>query len=347
MTAPWALQDPAPTLPVSLFDPVWHHIAALLPERPTTHPGHPLGCHLPRIVDRLVFEPVLAALVDGSGDERVPSAGCADQTIRRRVHEWAEVGLGETLHAPVPDQYGRTIRLDREDLAVDGRITMAPCGWERAGRSPVDRAKRGLKRSTLTDGAGGPGCRGAGVPGLGTGKPTRRALLGPTLAGPRASDPVPRDAAVHLDRGYDGALTRRLLAALGLRGCVERRYTRGLDRRGPVPSRRPAIPASSPSRYPSDLSDAEWAIRAPLVPAPKPGGCPAVHPRREVVNAIRYVLRTGCHWRALPSDLPPWGTVWWSFRTWRQEGVWERVNTALRERVRVAAGQTDTPARRS
>ncbi|MBA2755385.1 MAG: transposase [Chloroflexia bacterium] len=159
MTAPWSLQDPAPTLPVSLFDPVWHHIAALLPERPTTHPGHPLGCHLPRIVDRLVFEPVLAALVDGSGDERVPSAGCADQTIRRRVHEWAEVGLGETLHAPVPDQYGQTIGLDREDLAVDGRITMAPCGGERAGRSPVDRAKRGLKRSTLTDGAGVPGCR--------------------------------------------------------------------------------------------------------------------------------------------------------------------------------------------
>ncbi|MBA2755384.1 MAG: transposase, partial [Chloroflexia bacterium] len=116
---------------------------------------------------------------------------------------------------------------------------------------------------------------------------------------------MPRDAAVHLDRGYDGALTRRLLAALSLRGCVERRYTRGLDRRGPVPSRRPAIPASSPSRYPSDLSDAEWASLAPLVPAPKPGGRPAVHPRREVVNANLYVVRTGRHWRALPSDLPP------------------------------------------
>ncbi len=98
------------------------------------------------------------------------------------------------------------------------------------------------------------------------------------------------------------------------------------------------------ARFPSDLSDAEWAILEPLVPAPKPGGRPAVHPRREVVNAILYVLRTDCHWRALPSDLPPWGTVWWSFRTWRQEGVWERVNTALRERVRVAAGRADTPS---
>ena len=77
------------------------------------------------------------------------------------------------------------------------------------------------------------------------------------------------------------------------------------------------MPVTPDARYPSDLSDAEWAILAPLVPAPKPGGRPAVHPRQEIVNGIRYVLRTGCHWRALPSDLPPWGTVWWSFRTWR------------------------------
>src|SRR4029453_10594818 len=68
------------------------------------------------------------------------------------------------------------------------------------------------------------------------------------------------------------------------------------------------------ARYPSDLTDAEWRRLEPLVPAPLPGGRPPLHPRREIVNAILYVLRTGCQWRAVPHDLPPWGTVWWYFR---------------------------------
>ena len=97
-------------------------------------------------------------------------------------------------------------------------------------------------------------------------------------------------------------------------------------------------------RYPTDLADAEWAILAPLVPATLPGGRPARHPRREIVNAILYVLRTGCQWRALPHDLPPWGTVWWYFRRWREDGVWEAINTTLRERVRVRRGREPTPS---
>ena len=96
--------------------------------------------------------------------------------------------------------------------------------------------------------------------------------------------------------------------------------------------------------YPSDLTDAEWAILEPLVPAPLPGGRPPRHERREIVNGILYVLRTGCQWRAVPHDLPPWGTVWWDFRTWREDGVWERVKTALRERVRVRLGREPTPS---
>ena len=97
-------------------------------------------------------------------------------------------------------------------------------------------------------------------------------------------------------------------------------------------------------RYPTDLSDAEWSILEPLVPAPLPGGRPARHARREIVDAILYVLRTGCQWRALPHDLPPWGTVWWYFRQWREEGVWETVNTTLRERARVRLGREATPS---
>lgn len=96
--------------------------------------------------------------------------------------------------------------------------------------------------------------------------------------------------------------------------------------------------------YPYDLTDAEWQLLAPLVPAPRPGGRPLQHPRREIVNAILYVLRTGCQWRALPHDLPPWGTVWWYFRQWREEGIWERANTALREQARVRVGREPTPS---
>jgi putative transposase len=96
--------------------------------------------------------------------------------------------------------------------------------------------------------------------------------------------------------------------------------------------------------YPSDLSDAEWAILEPLVPAPKPGGRPPVHDRRELVDAVLYVLRTGCQWRHLPHDLPPWGTVWWWFRRWRDDGTWEHINAALRERARVRGGREATPS---
>jgi len=97
-------------------------------------------------------------------------------------------------------------------------------------------------------------------------------------------------------------------------------------------------------RHPTDLTDAQWAILEPLVPAPKPGGRPAAHARREIVEAILYVLRGGGAWRLLPHDFPPWQTVYHSFRVWRLDGTWERLNTALRERVRVKAGRQPTPS---
>jgi putative transposase len=97
-------------------------------------------------------------------------------------------------------------------------------------------------------------------------------------------------------------------------------------------------------RYPSDLTDAEWAVLGPLVPAPKPGGRPATHARREVVDAILYVLRNGIAWRAVPHDLPPWQTVYDYFRRWRLDGTWEAINAALRERARVRAGRAPTPS---
>lgn len=97
-------------------------------------------------------------------------------------------------------------------------------------------------------------------------------------------------------------------------------------------------------RYPSDLTDAQWALIAPFIPSPKPGGRPAQHDRRAIVEAILYVARTGCQWRALPHDFPPWSTVYDLFRQWRNTGVWEQINTALRERCRVKAGRDPTPS---
>ena len=87
--------------------------------------------------------------------------------------------------------------------------------------------------------------------------------------------------------------------------------------------------------YPNALSDRKWLLLESLLPPPKPGGRPLKYSRREVVNAIRYVLRTGCAWRMLPHDLPPWRTMFQYFRTWRRNGTWERVHGAVRDRMRV------------
>jgi putative transposase len=96
--------------------------------------------------------------------------------------------------------------------------------------------------------------------------------------------------------------------------------------------------------YPSDLSEQEWAILEPLIPPAKPGGHPRTTDMREVINAILYLDRTGCQWRALPHEFPPWSTVWSYFRTWRNDGTWKRMHTALREQVRIKAGRQPTPS---
>jgi hypothetical protein len=128
----------------------------LTPTSPLEDPLHPLGRHRRRIPDRLVCEHVVAALVHGSGYERIASPGCSDRTIRRRTHAWAAAGLTERLHTLVLAQYDRLIGLDLRHVFVDGCITNAPGGGDLAGRSPVDRGKQGRKRSLLTDAAGVP-----------------------------------------------------------------------------------------------------------------------------------------------------------------------------------------------
>ena len=97
-------------------------------------------------------------------------------------------------------------------------------------------------------------------------------------------------------------------------------------------------------RYPSDMSDEEWAILEPLIPPSKPGGRPRAVNLREVMNAIFYVLRGGIPWRFLPKEFPPWKTVYHYFRLWRMDGTWEMLNTRLREQVRRQLGREATPS---
>jgi transposase len=96
-------------------------------------------------------------------------------------------------------------------------------------------------------------------------------------------------------------------------------------------------------RYASDLTDAEWALLEPLLPPPSTQGRPRSWPMREVINAIFYVMRSGCPWRLLPYDFPPWRTVYRWFAAWRDEGLFERVNHALVMADRERSGRNASP----
>ncbi len=96
--------------------------------------------------------------------------------------------------------------------------------------------------------------------------------------------------------------------------------------------------------YLTDLSDAEWDCTASLFPAPRAHGRPRLHSPREILNAIFSLLRSGCAWRLLPHDLPPWKTVYHYFRLWRRSDLWERVHTVLREQVRLHMGRQIQPS---
>jgi transposase len=107
-------------------------------------------------------------------------------------------------------------------------------------------------------------------------------------------------------------------------------------------------PGQRRRRYPSDTTDQEWALIEPLLPSPActlaKGGRPEAHPRREVIDAIRYLVHNGCVWRALPADFPPWPTVYGFFARWAADGTLERVHATLRKQVRAHAGRHPQPS---
>jgi len=101
---------------------------------------------------------------------------------------------------------------------------------------------------------------------------------------------------------------------------------------------------STATAYPSDLTDDQWKVLEPLLPAPKSRGRPREVDLRAVMNAIFYVMRTGCQWRYLPADFPNSNTVYWYFATWIDGGVFDTINDALRRRVRVQLGRDPHPS---
>ena len=131
-----------PAVPSWLIDPIWDQFRDLIPPIVDTHP---LGCHNPRIPDRVVFEKLVQVLVLGVSYAKIADSTCSATTIRARRDEWITAGIFESLEQIALAAYDRIIGLDLEDLTVDGCIVKAPCGGQAAGRSPVDRGKLGTK----------------------------------------------------------------------------------------------------------------------------------------------------------------------------------------------------------
>jgi hypothetical protein len=167
----------------------------------------------------VVFEKLVQVLVFGCAYEKIADGSCSATTLRRRRDEWIVAGVLDALRKMALEAYDRMVGLEPSELAVDSCITKAPCGGEKAGRSPVDRGKRGIKRSVVVDGRGIP-LGSVSAPANHHDSP----LLAPTLEAARTLGLVAEGASVHLDRGYDSKLTRtrllerKLIAEISAKG---------------------------------------------------------------------------------------------------------------------------------
>lgn len=217
---------------------VWAAVEPLLPARPPDR--HPLGCHRPRIADRACFAGILLRLVTGCSWRtagRLGSVGAT--TLRGRRTDWLRAGVFERLVGEAIAAYDRIIGLDLSEVALDGSLHKAPCGGEGTGPNPTDRAKCGWKWSIATDWHGIPiGWATAGA------NRHDALLLGPTLAAVGARGLLADIETVHLDRGYDSAVSRARCAGYGLADvvCAQRRprgTANGRKRRQPLGLRWP------------------------------------------------------------------------------------------------------------
>jgi transposase len=204
-----------PALPSSNLEPLWVQVAALLPTR-RVH--HPLGCHRPRIADRVVFDKLIQVLVFGCGYRRIADRSCSATTLRRRRDEWISAGVAEQLRRAVLAAYDQLFGLELEHLVVDGCTTKAPCGGQSAGPSPVDRRKQGRKRSVAVEAAGMPL---AALPAPANQRDD--GLLAATLDAISVVGPQPAQPVVHLDAGDDYQPCRQVLTERGMVGQIAAR----------------------------------------------------------------------------------------------------------------------------
>jgi transposase len=204
-----------PALPPYIIEPIWEQFSSLLPQREVKHPW---GSHRPRIDDRLVFDKLVQVLVFGCAYERISDESCSATTLRRRRDEWIGSGIMEKLRKITLDAYDHIVGLELYEVAVDCCITKAPCGGQKAGKSPVDRGKQGIKRSTVVDANG--------IPLGAIAAPANRhdsPLLGETLDTLEVVGALPERMSVHLDRGYDSQTTREKLKSRGLEPMISER----------------------------------------------------------------------------------------------------------------------------
>ena len=197
-----------PALPSSLIEPLWHQFESLLPPIVDTHP---LGCHRPRVADRVVFDKLISRLVLGGSYTKHADATVSATTLRFRRDEWITAGVFFALEQAVLQAFDWLIGLDLEHLSVDGCCVKAPCGGDNTGPNPTDRGKTGQKRSVLIEGNGLP----VGTVLAGANRHDSP-LLEPTLAClARFGFQLPEHITVHLDAGYDSSVTRNTLTVLG------------------------------------------------------------------------------------------------------------------------------------
>jgi transposase len=209
---------------------IWQAFDPLLP-RPVG--GHPLGCHRPRVADRLCFRGILIRLVTGSSwvdIEAILEHRVSDTTLRARRDEWIDAGVFEQLKAEAMAAFDRVIDLDLADVSLDGSLHKAPYGGEETGPNPTDRGKLGGKWSVASDGHGVP----IGWTIDGANRNDVR-LLEPTLDAVADAGLLADIETLHLDRGYDYPVVRAQLATFGLPDLnIQRRGTKEPGRKQPV-----------------------------------------------------------------------------------------------------------------
>ena len=194
-----------------VVEAIW---AAIKPILPAADDSHPLGCHNPRVPDRLCFRGILIRLVTGSSWEDIEAIlefEVSDTTLRTRRDEWIDAGVFDRLHAEALAAYDKILALDLEHVAIDGSLHKAPCGGEGTGKSPVDRAKLGWKWSVAVDAAGIP--IGWAIDGANRNDVK---MLEPTLDSIAATGLLEEIGTLSLDRSYDYPKIRRQLNAYGL-----------------------------------------------------------------------------------------------------------------------------------